>query len=216
MKIVIYSLAIAVLLMGGCYSLRESSSSSRVGYDFTAVDKVAIVAVEGAVQSEAAKDEIASFFAMELLEQGYAPVGRAQVRALLREEESGSEDLTTIEGAVEAGLILDVQAVLAIEIHHLTEEISMTSTMISVEDGSILWQAKGSGKTGRSVSNMLGFGAEPRVGLGGEDEELLGGAPGGQLGGTTGRPLSPEDAEKAQRIVKRMCRSLPAKIAPEW
>jgi hypothetical protein len=214
MKIVVYTLAMAALLAGGCYSLRESSS--RVGYDFTGVDKVAIVAVEGALRSEAAKDEIASFFAMELLEQGYAPVGRAQVRALLKDEESGSEDLTTIEGAVEAGLILDVPAVLAIEIHHFAEEISMTSTMISVDDGSILWQAKGTGKSGRSISNMLGFGEEPGIGIGGEDEELLGGAPGGQLGGPAGRPLSPEDAEKAQGIVKRMCRSLPAKAAPEW
>ena len=65
MKNVIYMLAIAVLLIGGCNSTQESSS--RTGYDFSAVDKVAIVAVEGTVRSEAARDQIADFFAMELL-----------------------------------------------------------------------------------------------------------------------------------------------------
>ena len=75
MKIVINTLVIAILLIGGCHSQQESSFRS--GFDFSAVNKVAIVSVEGALPSEAAKDEIADFFAIELLEQGYAPLGRA-------------------------------------------------------------------------------------------------------------------------------------------
>ena len=99
MKRIVNILAITALLVGGCMSRRESSSQG--SYDFAGVDKVAIVAVEGALTSEAAKDQIADFFSMELLERGYAPIGRSDLRAQLREQEDDSESLTTAEAAVE-------------------------------------------------------------------------------------------------------------------
>jgi len=45
-------------------------------------------------------------------------VGRAQVKALLRERELESTDLTTVEAATETGLILDVPVVLVVDIPH--------------------------------------------------------------------------------------------------
>jgi hypothetical protein len=211
MKNVITILAVAVLTIAGCSRSLEKKSSYRAGYDFSGVTKVAIVAVEGAVPSELARDQIADFFAIELLENGYAPMGRAQVRALLTEEEVDVEDLTTPEGAVEAGLILDVPAVLTIRIPHFGEEISITGTMIDVEDRSMLWIATGSGRGGGGFSM---FGSRSR---GGVDEGLLGPVMGDVLGGT-GEPLSTADAERAQRIIKGMCRTLPLKLTmtPEW
>ena len=212
MKIVINILAIAILLIGGCRSQQESSF--RAGYDFSTVNKVAIVAVEGAVPSEVAKDEIADFFAIELLERGYAPMGRAQVRASLAEQEAEDEitDLTTPEGAVAVGLALDVPAVLTIKIPHFGEKISISATMIDVEDHSILWLATGTGRGGGTFSI---FGSKSGRS---EDEGLLGPIMGDVMG-VTDQPLSPEDAERAQRIVKKMCRSLPSKqalAAQEW
>jgi len=214
MKIAAYTLVIAVLMIGGCYSSQESSF--RAGYDFTALEKVAIVAVEGTVKSETARDQIADFFAMELLEQGYAPVGRAQVRASLKEQESESKDLTTTEGAVEVGLILNVPAVLTISIPHFGPEISITAKMIDVEDGSILWLASGSGKGEGPLAGILGFATGASTGVGREDDELLGGVMGDVLGDMAGQPLSPQEARRAQRIVKKMCRSLPPKMTSEW
>ena len=213
MKIILNILVIAVLSVGGCRSQQESSF--RAGYDFSAVTKVAIVSVEGAVPSEVAKDEIADFFAIELLEQGYAPMGRAQVRALLAEQETEDEiiDLTTPEGAVAAGLALDVPAVLTIKIPHFGDEISITATMIDVEDGSILWLATGPGGGGGGFSSIFRSKSS-----GSKDEGLLGPIMGDVMG-VTDQPLSPDDAERAQRIVKKICRSLPTKqalAAPEW
>ena len=213
MKIILNILVIAVLSVGGCRSQQESSF--RAGYDFSAVTKVAIVSVEGALPSEVAKDEIADFFAIELLEQGYAPMGRAQVRALLAEQETEDEiiDLTTPEGAVAAGLALDVPAVLTIKIPHFGDEISITATMIDVEDGSILWLATGPGGGGGGFSSIFRSKSS-----GSKDEGLLGPIMGDVMG-VTDQPLSPDDAERAQRIVKKICRSLPTKqalAAPEW
>jgi len=213
MKIVINILAISLLLISGCRSKQESSF--RVGYDFGAVNKVAIVSVEGVVPSEVAKDEIAEFFAIELLEQGYAPMGRAQVRASLAEQETEDEitDLTTPEGAVAAGLVLDVPAVLTVRIPHFGKEISITATMIDVDDGSILWLANGTGKGGGGFSSIFGSKS------GGSEEEGLLGPVMGDVMGESNEPLTPEDAERAQSIVKKMCRSLPIKqamAAPKW
>jgi hypothetical protein len=213
MKIVINTLAIALLLIGGCRSHQESSF--RAGYDFSAVNTVAIVSVEGAVPSEVAKDQIADFFAIELLERGYAPMGRAQVRASLIEQETDAEiaDLTTPEGVVDAGLLLDVPAVLAIQIPHFGKEISITATMIDVEDGSTLWLANGHGKGRGSFPSIFGSKS------GSSESETLLGPIMGDVMGVSNDPLTPEDAERAQRIVKKMCRSLPknqALAAPEW
>jgi hypothetical protein len=213
MKNVLNILVMAVLLVAGCRS--QQKSSFRAGYDFAGVNKVAIVSVEGAVPSEVAKDEIADFFSIELLDKGYAPMGRAQVRASLAEQEETDAitNLSTPEGAIEAGLALDVPAVLTIKIPHFGDEISISATMIDVEDRSILWLATGTGRGRGAFSSMFSSKS------GGSKEEGLLGPMMGDVAGSTDQPLSPEDAERAQRIVKKMCRSLPLKqapTAPEW
>ena len=213
MKIVLNILLIAVLLVVGCRS--QQKSSFQTGYDFSTVNKVAIVSVEGAVPGELAKDEIADFFAIELLERGYAPIGRAQVRALLAEQETEDEitDLTTPEGAVAAGLALDVPAVLTIRIPHFGEEVSITATMIDVKDSGILWLATCKGRDGGGLFSIF----DTKSGTSTEDSLL--GPIMGDVMGSTNQPLSTEDAGRAQRIIKKMCRSLPTKeatAAPKW
>ena len=213
MKIGLNILLIAVLWVAGCRS--QQKSSFRTGYDFSTVNKVAIVSVEGIVPGELAKDEIADFFAIELLEQGYAPMGRAQVRATLAEQEFGDEmmDLTTPEGAVAAGLALDVPAVLTIRIPHFGEEVSITATMIDVKESDILWLATCKGKDGGGLFSIFDTKSSPST-----EESLLGPIMGDVMG-STNQPLSTKDAERAQRIIKKMCRSLPSKgasTAPEW
>lgn len=192
--------------------MRSQESSSQLTYDFTGVDKVAIVAVEGALTSEAAKDQIADFFSMELLEKGYAPIGRSQVRAQLREQEPDSENLTTAETAVEVGLILDVPAVLAIQIPHFGEEISITATMINVADRSTLWIASEQGRGVKGSSDTFGFAKRGRV-----DDQLLRDVMGPPVStGPNLLPLTQEEAKNAQAIIKSMCKRLPAQEAPAW
>lgn len=216
MKTVFYVLAMGALLIGGCRSSQKSSS--RIGYDFSGVNKVAIVTVQGALRSETAKDQIAEFFAIELLERGYAPMGRPQVRASLAEKEVGGpsdpnvgfKDLTTNEAAVEAGRLLKVPAVLTINIPHFADEITLTATMIDVEDGSILWLANGSGQGEGAFSGLFGGSGKK------SNDELMGGLMGPESNETSGQPLSPQEAKRAQRIVKSMCKNLPVKIAPAF
>ncbi|MHC4173126.1 MAG: hypothetical protein ACYTBX_07755 [Planctomycetota bacterium] len=214
----VYALVTTVLLVIiGCSPGGGGESSFRIGYDFEGLDKVAIVAIEGSVGSELARDQIADFFAMELLRKGYAPVGRAQVKALLRERDLESTDLATIKGATETGLMLDTPVVLVADIPYVGKEISMTAKMINVEDGSIIWMARGSTKgkgIWASISGLFELeDVETDTGFGGQEDELFGKVAGDVLGGPTVGVLSPKEAKRIREIVKTMCKSLPARPA---
>ena len=211
MKIVVHMLVIAILFAGGCFSGR-GQSFSRVGYNFSTIDKVAIVAVEGTLRSEPAKNQIADLFAMELLKKGYAPKERANVAALLMEQGFQASELITEAGAAEAGKILNVPAVLIINVPHFGDEIFISAKMVDIEDGSILWLGSGSGKIG-GFGSLWGAGASVS-----SEEELFGGIgiAGGVLGGAENLPLSPKEIERAQRIIRRMCSTLPSRLSTEW
>jgi hypothetical protein len=212
MKIFLYILSIAVLITGGCLA---GKSSFRSSYDFSSVEKVAIVAIEGAVKSETAKDQIADLFAMELLDNGYAPIALAQVRQKLEEQELEPSDLTTIEAATEAGLVLKVPVVLIVNIPRFDDELTMTAKMIDVEDGSIVWMGKGTGKTGRASSGLL-MGVITGGSISSEEHDLMGGPMAELFGGETEPALTPEEEQKVQRVVRSICTSLPIKTTLNW
>lgn len=209
------ALAITAMLIGGCSS---GESYVKAGYDLTKLDKVAVVDVQGDINGELAKNQIADYFAMELLKKGFAPVERVEVQTLLKEQQFQTSGLTSPEGAARAGKILNVPAVLLINIPNFSEEMSMTAKMIDVEDGSILWMGSGSGKTGKFLSTIFGTAAGAGAGavagkaVGGKDSTVIGGVAGGVLGGVAGHELSPQKAEKAQEIIKKICKSLPSRL----
>lgn len=207
---------VVLLIIGGCYS-RVGESSYRAGYDFSKVDKIAIVAVEGAIKSEPVKNQIAEFFAMELLKKGYAPIGRAHVKTLLKESRNTSglsEDLINTEGAAQMGQLLQVPAVLVVNIPYYGEEISMTAVMIDVEDGSFLWIGSDSGRTEGTISTFFRAGADTEAIAGEQNEQIFSGIIGGQLA-ITEQALTPGEAKRAQRLVQSVCRSLPPKAGQE-
>lgn len=205
MKIIVNVLIIAILFIGGCASGR-AESHSRAGYNFSMLDSVAIVAVEGALQSEAAKNQIAEYFEMELLKKGYAPKEWSNIAAALKEQEIHASDLGTEAGLAEAAEIINVPAILIVNIPHFGDEIFITAKMVDVADGSVLWIGSGTTKTGGWLRS--GWGAGRR-----EENELFGGVMGG---GVQGYALSPQEAEHAQRLIRRMCNTLPSRLTTEW
>ena len=212
MKIVLNILIIAILFIGGCASGR-AESHFRAGYNFSMLDSVAVVAVEGALQGQAAKNQIAEYFEMELLKKGYAPKEWSNVAAALEEKEVQTSDLGTEAGLAEARDIINVPAILIVNIPHFGDEIFITAKMVDVTDGSVLWIGSGTSKAG----GVLGFGI---WGTGGassrEENEIFGGVAGGVMGGGAGYALSPKEAEQAQRLIRRMCNTLPSRLTTEW
>jgi hypothetical protein len=207
---------LAALIVGGCAS-GKGESYARVGFNFAELEKVAILEVSGAVAGDAAKNQIGSFFEMELIKRGYTPVERSQVQALLKEQEFQASDITSSEGAARAGNILNVPAVMLISIPKYKEEMSMTAKMIDVEDGGILWIGNGSGSTGKTFSTILGAAAGAAAGVavagGDSSDRVAGGVIGGVLGGVAGQALSPQQEEQVQKIIKKVCESLPYRFS---
>ena len=212
MKVIsILVLTAAVFTVARCSS---GESYHRVGFDFSQLEKVAVAEVAGGPDSELARNQIGDFFVGELLKKGYAPVERAQVQALFKEQDFKASDLTSTEGVARAGQILNVEAVLVVNIPKFGDKISMTAKLLDVEDGSILWMGSGSGKTGTLYSTIFGAAAGAGAGaaVAGSGNRGAGAVVGGVLGGVAGHALSPQEAERAQEVIGKMCKSMPYRV----
>jgi len=207
---VIYILLV-VIAVSGCAS-SKGESYVRTGFDFSRVRQVAIVEVTGAIRGEVVKNQVASFFEMELLKKGYAPIERASVQNLLEEQKFQASDITTTQDAAKAGEILNVPAVILVNITEADEDISMNGKMVDVQTGEILWSGYGSGSTGKTLATIVGVAAGAAAGaaVGGDsDEQLAGAIIGGILGGVAGHALSPKEAEQVKKVITKVCENLP-------
>lgn len=204
-------LALAFIVVSGCTT---GESRSAVNYDFASIDQIAIVDVMGDMPSEAAKNQIADMVSMELLSKGYSPVERAQVQSLLKEQKFQMSDLSSDRGVAQAGQILNVPVVMVVNVPKFKDDVSMTAKMINVEDGRILWLGQGTGKGGRWLTTLLGTaaGAAAGVAVSNEKDAVVGGVLGGAVGGAVAYGLSPQEADKAKEIIKKMCKTMPARF----
>jgi hypothetical protein len=201
MKTLLYSFVIAaVFVAGGCGST-TGNSSFRTGYDFSTLEKVAIVTISGEVTGQTAKDQIAELFAMEFIQKGYTLIGIAQTKALLGQmaEPNVSAGDLTVAKATLAGKALNVPAVLVVTIPNFNQEITMTAELINVQDGSTLWMGSGTSKTGHSVPEaLLGtFTGGPKA----EPEAVT----------VETKAMTSREIAKVQKVIARICSSLPAK-----
>ena len=215
MRITIALILLSIVIVSSGCSTGEGRFLT--GYNFTSVEKIAVVDVIGDTKSEAVKTQIANFFEMELLEKGYSPVERSQVQVLLEEQDFQASGITPEQSAVKAGKILNVPVVMLINIPKFGEDINMTAKMLDAEDGKVLWIGNGTAKTGKMFSTVLGAAAGAAAGAvisdqTGSDSTTTGVVIGGVLGGAAGYALSPQDAERARKTVKKMCDSLPTRI----
>ena len=202
-------LTLAVLLTVGCAS---GTGYVRQDYDFQKARNVAVVKVTGAVPSQAARVQLMDYFNMELLRRGFSPVERSQIQEVLSEQDFQARDITRPENAAEVGRILNVDAVVILNVPTFDERISMTAKMVDVEDGSLLWMGEGSGSTGRTMATITGglIGAGAGIWAGGDRTgKVVGGIVGGAAGGWAGRTLSPQEASTARKIIGNMCDELP-------
>jgi len=197
-----------IISLLGCST---AESYYQKGYDFSQVDKVAVVDVIGAVGGEAAKNQIADFFVMELLKKGYTPIERSQVQILLNEQKFQASDITSKVSVARAGEILNVPVVLFVNVPKFKENFSLTAKMVDVENGSILWMGSGEGTTGKTLGTIAGAAAGVVVGVAttGRDDQVLGGIAGGVLGGVAGNLLTPSQEKAVRKVTTKICKTLP-------
>jgi len=220
MKTVLVGMLLTVLAVAGCASSR-AESQPLAGYDFSGLDRIAIVEVTGrGIYGDALKNDISNVFTLELMKKGYRLIERREVKALLKEQEFQASDLTTDVGAARAGQILNVPAVMLIDIpKYKGEKIEMSAKLIDVEDATILWIGTGSGSTGKTLSTLVGAGLGAAAGAviagGDSSDRVVGGVIGGVVGGVAGNVLSPEQKEQMQKVAAKVIKNLPSRLAPQ-
>lgn len=205
--------AFAALSLSAC---NKGSSTTKAGHDFSSTRKVAIVSVSGCEGDLAAQNQVSDYLKIEFVKRGYDVVEREQLSALMKEQEFQASGVT--EGnAAKAGRILNVPAVVLINIPDYGEKVALTAKMIDVETGSIVWIGEGTGKmdkwgstaAGAVVGAVAGGFAGSRVGGDSGAGTKVGAGVGGVLGGLAGRKLEPTEVQVLQKIVKKMARGLP-------
>lgn len=204
----------AIIFASGCAST-DVAGNSKLGFNFSAIDKVAVVAIEGALESEAAKQQLTDMMNQQLLAKGYSPVERQQMLAVMQERDFQT---TSITGAAELGKVLNVGAVIIANIPNYKDQMSMSTKMVSVTDNSILWTANGTGDTGKGATQLLsGLGGALGGGLiggaaGGRTGAVVGGLGGGALGAVGGATLSPQKEKQARELITQLFSSLPPRV----
>jgi len=183
--------SVTATLIGGCAS---GESYVKAGFDFEKLDRIAIATVAGDLETEQARNQIADFFATELEARGYTLMSRAEVDGELKSRRVAISEEGGIRAAIRAGLALDVPAVLAVDVRILGEEITIAAKMIDVETGGILWMAEEQ--------------QSPRQGPAGIFKPP---AKTDNLRGSGGPGLSAEKVERARKLIRKICKTLPAK-----
>ena len=209
-SIAVLTLLAAAVILSGCTT---GESYYRPDYNFSAIDKIAVVNVVGPVGGEAARNQIGDFFVMELIQRGYNPIERAQVHELLKEQQFQASSVTTDEGAAEAGRILNVPVVMLINVPKFGDDIQVSAKMIEVETGSILWIGNASGSANKTLGTILGAAAGAAIGhsAAGSGNKTEGAIIGGAVGGLAGNMLTPDTAAKMREITKKVCKDMPAR-----
>ncbi len=153
MRTALVGVLLTLVAVAGCAS-SKGESQAVMGYDFSKIDKVAIIEVTGRVYGESVKNQIGNYFTFELMKRGYQVIERKDIKTLLKEQEFQASDITTDAGAAKAGKILNVPAALLINVPKYDEKLEMTAKLLDVENGTILWIGRGSSTTGRYCGGM--------------------------------------------------------------
>lgn len=204
-----------MVVLTACASVSGSGEYNR-GYDFSTLERTAVVSVEG-IGGQAARDQVASMFNQALLGRGYSPIERSRIKTVLAEQDFSRSEVTRASGAAQAGRILNVDSVVLISVPQFGDNMSMTGQMVDVQDGTILWSASGSARTGADMTRRAGqilgaigggiVGAE----VGSDTGAVVGGVGGAVGGGIAADSLSKQRQQQAAVLVDELTQSLPTR-----
>jgi hypothetical protein len=217
MRTVLAGVLLSTLAVAAGCGQTNAESQAVAGYDFGRIDKIAIVDVTGRVYGEAIKNQISDLFTLELMKKGYMFIDRKNTKALLKEQQFQASDLAAKEGVAQAGRILNVPAIMIIDIPKYSGgKMEMTAKLIDVESAAILWIGNGTGNTNKGLSTFLGAAAGAALGaaVGGHDtgDRVIGGVIGGVAGGAAGNILAPEEETLVRKVIAKVVEKLPARV----
>lgn len=204
---------LVIILLSGC-ATTEGRGAAKANYDFSSLDRIAVITIEGRMDSEEAKQQLTDMINTELLAKGYSPVERQQMLGIMEERGFQSTELTD---PVSLAKMLNVSAAIIINVPRYQDEMAMSAKLISVTDGSILWSATGTASTGSSMNKVLGgllgagAGGAGGAAVGGGTGAVVGGVAGGAGGVLVGAALTPQKEEQARKLITKLFETFPSR-----
>lgn len=205
---------IAGLVAASCASVDASGQHNR-NFDFSSIERTAVVSVEGLDRNEGAQGQIAAMANQALLRKGYSPVERNQIKQVIEEQEFSRSEVTSSSGAAAVGRILNVDTVILVSVPKYKSEMSMSMQMVDAENGTILWSASGSaseGASGKETGALLGAIAGGATGavVGNSGTAVVGGAAaGGATGAVAGKGMGPKRQQQSAALIEELMETLP-------
>ncbi len=214
-----FSLFIILLSVVAFVSCASSGNFVKQDFNFHNLDRIAVV-VDGKV-SEARAKEISDLVAMRMLEYGYDVIDRANLEQIINEADFQSFSGIASSQGRKTLAIYNVGALVVVNVSaYESSRISMTSKMIDVQTGSILWTSEASKASIGKATNLLislgGTAAGAGIGYAvGRDATAT--IVGGLLGGTLtaggmfglGALFTKDQAELTRATVKKLTNNLP-------
>lgn len=210
-----YGAVVGILGLAALAGCSSGESFVKPGYDFNKLGKIAVVDVTGSNLAPDSKNLLADNFGMEFLKKGFDLIERNQIQKALTESKFQASGLTNDGERSQLGKVLNVQAIVVVNVPELGNNISMTAKLMEVETGSLLWVGSGTGslKPGAGIlggalgGSLAGGGAGHAVG--GKTGTVVGAVAGGVGGGTAGYVLEPGEAEMAIKVIRKIGQGIP-------
>ncbi len=203
-------LAVALgLLFSACTT---GESIVKPNYNFGKVRKIAVVEVNAPALGEGSRNAIADQFNFELLKRGFDVVERTQVQKLTSEIDFQASDLTQDADRARLGMILNVPAIMVVNVPEVGSNLAITAKIVELETGSLLWVGNGTSKMKNEALALGGAVIGGIIGgvVGHQGDHAQEGAIGGAAAGAaTGYLLQPHELEIAKKVIVKICENLP-------
>lgn len=204
------SLCLALLWLSACATGESTVSPT---FNSANLEKLALVDISGDIRGDAPKNQVEDFFTQEMFKKGYRLIERSRVNKVLNEQDFQHSDRTTNAEAAQIGRILNVPAVIMLDVNVAGEKVSITGKIVDTETAEIMWVGTGRGGSGGLVATIGGAVAGAAAGslIGDGSGRTAAAVGGGVLGGAAGQTLAPQTARVVQRSVQEMVKELPDK-----
>lgn len=195
------------LAMWGCSST-EGDGYAQPGFNGNNIKNIAIVNGEGVTIAETSRQALLDTFQLEFFRRGWSVIARANVVQAVDELDFQSSDFASAHDRKELGNILNVDALVVVNLASLGENVSMTAKMFDPETGEMYWMGTGEGSLNTGIASLTGAFVGAAVGNEASDSNSASGL-GALVGGSLGAQFGPTQIKNAKKVVAAVCKSLP-------
>jgi hypothetical protein len=180
-------------------------------YDLSKVQKIAVVDGNNPSFNPQVRQVLMDSFQYEFFKKGWRPVERSNIQQAIDEMGFQNSEFTSPTDRKQIGSILNVDAIVVVNIASAGDEISITTKMFDVATGETIWMGTGDGDVKSGTSALVGAlgGAALGAAVGGSDHAAGGAAIGGIAGAAMGSALTPSEMTNAKKVVMRVCEMIP-------